>query len=132
MMLPPKKWIPLPKEFMMKRLPNGHHMATKLPFLSNRTTDPDRNENTDIWVIDAKANATMKQITTWTGSDSAPQWSPDGKQIVYLRSTSSDNYIMNDQSVLCVVSKEGGEPKLLSKILDRTVGSSRWTKNGTS
>ncbi|TRX36240.1 S9 family peptidase [Flavobacterium restrictum] len=108
--------------------PDGSQIA----FLSNRTTDPDRNENSDIWVIDAKAKASMKQITTWTGSDTAQQWSPDGKQIAYLRSTASDNYIMYDQSVLCVVSKEGGEPKLLSKSLDRPVSNPRWTKNGTS
>lgn len=108
--------------------PDGSQIA----FLSNRSTDPDRNENSDIWVIDAKKDASMKQITTWTGSDTAPQWSPDGKQIAYLRSTSSDNYIMYDQSVLCVVSKDGGEPKLLSKSLDRPVGSPRWTKSGTS
>lgn len=108
--------------------PDGSQIA----FVSNRTADPDRNENTDIWVIDSKKDAKIKQITTWTGSDSSPQWSPDGKQIAYLRSTSSDNYIMYDQSVLCVVSKEGGEPKVLSKTLDRPVANPRWTKNGTS
>ncbi|MFN3851579.1 MAG: S9 family peptidase [Spirosomataceae bacterium] len=108
--------------------PDGSQIA----FVSNRTADPDRNSNSDIWVIDAKPNAQMKQITTWTGRDSSPEWSPDGKQIAYTRSTSSENYIMYDQSILCVVSKDGGEPKLLSKTLDRPVGSPRWTKDGSS
>lgn len=107
--------------------PDGSQIA----FVSNRTADPDRNSNSDIWVIDAKPNAQMKQITTWTGRDSSPEWSPDGKQIAYIRSTSSENYIMYDQSILCVVSKDGGEPKLLSKTLDRPVGSPRWTKDGS-
>ena len=106
--------------------PDGSQIA----FLSNRTTDPDRNANADIWVIDAKPNASMKQITTWTGRDFSHEWSPDGKQITYLRTTSSDNYIMYDQPILCVISKDGGEPKLLSKSLDRPVGSPRWTKDG--
>lgn len=108
--------------------PDGSQIA----FLSNHTEDPDRNSNTDIWVIDTKPNAQMKQITTWTGGDFSPEWSPDGKQIAYLRTTSSENYIMYDQSILCVISKDGGEPKLLTKSLDRPVGSPQWTKDGAS
>ena len=106
--------------------------GTQIAFLSNHTEDPDRNANADIWVMDAKPNAQMKQITTWAGRDFSPEWSPDGKQIAYLRTTSSENYIMYDQSILCVISKDGGEPKLLTKSLDRPVGSPQWTKDGAS
>ena len=108
--------------------PDGSQIA----FVSNHTEDPDRNSNADIWVIDAKPNAQMKQITTWTGRDFSPEWSPDGKQIAYLRTTSSENYIMYDQAILCVISKDGGEPKMLTKSLDRPVGSPQWTKDGNS
>jgi dipeptidyl aminopeptidase/acylaminoacyl peptidase len=108
--------------------PDGSQIA----FLSNHTEDPDRNSNADIWVIDAKPTGQMKQITTWTGRDFSPEWSPDGKQIAYLRTTSSENYIMYDQSILCMISKDGGEPKLLTKSLDRPVGSPQWTKDGAS
>ncbi len=106
--------------------------GTQIAFVSNRTQDSDRNSNADIWLIDAKANAPIKQLTTWTGRDSSPEWSPDGKQIAYLRTTSAENYIMYDQAILCVISKEGGEPKLLSKSLDRPVSTPRWAKDGTS
>ena len=108
--------------------PDGSQIA----FLSNHTEDPDRNANADIWIMDAKPNAQMKQITTWSGRDFSPEWSPDGKQIAYLRTTSSENYIMYDQSILCVISKDGGEPKLLTKSLDRPVSSPQWSKDGTS
>lgn len=108
--------------------PDGSTIA----FISNRTEDPDRNSNSDIWLIEAKPNAKMKQLTTWAGRDFGMDWSPDGKQLTYLRSTSNENYIMYDQSVLCVVSKEGGEPKLLSKTLDRPVTAPRWAKDGLS
>lgn len=108
--------------------PDGSQIA----FVSNHTEDPDRNANADIWVIDAKPNAQMKQITTWTGRDSSPEWSPDGKQIAYLRTTASENYIMYDQAILCVISKDGGESKLLTKSLDRPVGGHQWVKDGTS
>ncbi len=107
--------------------PDGKQIA----FVSNRTPEPDKNVNTDIWVMEAKKNAAMKQLTTWEGSDSSPLWSPDGQQIAYMRS-SVPKYDMYAHSVLCVVGKEGGEPMLVSAALDRPVGTARWTKDGQS
>lgn len=127
-----KKIDTLTKGIYDETSPKWSPDGTQIAFLSNRTEEPDRNANDDIWLIDAKPNATMKQLTTWTGRDYAAEWSPDGKQIAYLRTTSSENYIMYDQSILCVISKEGGEPKLLSKSLDRPVNSPKWTKDGLS
>ena len=107
--------------------PDGQQIA----FVSNRTVEPDKNQNTDLWVISAKVNAPIKRLTNWSGSDSSPQWSPDGQQIAYLRST-SDGYNMYDQSILAIVSKDGGEPILLSQKIDRPVNTARWAKNGQS
>jgi dipeptidyl aminopeptidase/acylaminoacyl peptidase len=107
--------------------PNGQQIA----FVSNRTAEPDRNQNTDIYVMDAKSKADFKQVTTWNGPDSGPIWSPDGEQIAYLRS-SSDKYDMYDQSILCVVPKNGGEASLLSVAIDRPVSTPRWAKDGQS
>ena len=106
--------------------------GSRIAFVSNRTEDPDRNTNSDIWIIDAKTGSRPKQFTTWKGSDNSPQWSPDGKSIAYLRSTSDENYIMYDQPVLCVQDISGGEVKVLSKTLDRPVSNPRWTKDGKS
>jgi dipeptidyl aminopeptidase/acylaminoacyl peptidase len=106
--------------------------GSKIAFVSNRTEDPDRNENLDIYVMEAKRGAEMKQLTTWKGRDNSPQWSPDGKTIAYLRSTADGNFIMYDQPVLCTINAEGGEPKLLSKDLDRPVGNVRWNKEGNA
>ncbi len=127
-----KKIDTLTKGIYNESSPRWSPDGTQIAFVSNRTADPDRNANSDIWIIDAKPNSVMKQVTTWTGRDSGPEWSPDGKQIAYVRSTSSDNYFMYDQTILCVVSKDGGEPKLLSKTLDRPVGSPLWTKDGVN
>lgn len=108
--------------------PDGSAIA----FVSNRTEDPDKNSNTDIFIIAAKAGATARQLTTWKGSDGSPQWSPDGKTIAYLRSTSDANFIMYDQSILTTVPAEGGEPNLLTRVLDRPVSTPRWNKDGTA
>ncbi len=104
--------------------------SSSIAYVSNTTEDPDKNSNSDIFIIDAKVGATPRTLTTWKGSDGNPQWSPDGKTIAYQRSTSDENYIMYDQSILCTVPASGGEPKLLSKSLDRPVSSARWNKDG--
>lgn len=106
--------------------------GTKLAFVSNRSDDPDRNQNTDIYVMEARKGAAMKKLTTWTGYDNSPAWSPDGKSIAYLRSTASGNFLMYDQPVLAVISQDGGEPTLLSKSLDRPVRNPTWAKDSKS
>lgn len=108
--------------------PDGKQIA----FVSNRSADPDRNENTDVWVIDAHAGAQPKALTTWSGPDVSPRWSPDGKSIAYLQSTSAEKFMFYDQNILAVVSAAGGQPKLLTRALDRPVGSIAWEKDGSA
>jgi dipeptidyl aminopeptidase/acylaminoacyl peptidase len=108
--------------------PDGNTIA----FVSNHTADPDRNENTDIFLMEAKPGAPMKKLTTWAGNDINPQWSPDGKSIAYLQSSSSDAFTMYSENYLAVVSVGGGEPKLLSRQTDRPVRNPRWGADGQS
>lgn len=105
--------------------PDGKWIA----FVSNRTPHPDRNRNTDIWVVEAKAKSVPRQLTTFTGSDSQPVWSPDGKLIAYLQGSDHNmgEYNMNR---LAIVPVAGGEAKLVTASFDRGVSSPQFTPDG--
>lgn len=102
----------------------------QIVFASNRTADPDRNDNSDIYIMDAIPNASMKQLTTWPGVDHQPTFSPDGNSIAYLQSSSDLVYTMYGQDILAVIPATGGAPKLLSKTVDRPVTNINWSKDG--
>lgn len=100
-----------------------------IAFVSNRSADPDKNQNTDIFTIDARPGASMLQLTTWKGRDGNPQWSPDGRYISYLRSTSDADYMMYDQSVVCIMDVVGQNNKPLTLQLDRPAAAQTWAKD---
>ncbi|MEP6926911.1 MAG: S9 family peptidase [Ginsengibacter sp.] len=108
--------------------PDGLQVA----FVSNRTAEPDKNENSAIWLVDAKQRSEAKQLTDFTGAESDPAWSPDGKHIAYLQSSSAENFTMYGENYLAVISKDGGKPNLLSATIDRPVKNPRWSKDGKS
>jgi dipeptidyl aminopeptidase/acylaminoacyl peptidase len=102
----------------------------QIVFTSNRTPDPDKNENSDVYIMDAKPGATMKQLTTWAGSDHTPKFSPDGKFIAYLQSSSNEAFTMYGEDYVAVISKEGDTPRLLSKEVDRPAYNINWSRDG--
>ncbi|WP_298391404.1 S9 family peptidase [Hydrotalea sp.] len=106
--------------------PDGKRIA----FVSNRTSDPDKNDNTDIWVMNAEKGATPKQLTTWAGSDTRPVWSPDGQFIAYLQSSSNQAFTMYGQNILAVVAANGGVSTLLTTAIDRPVSNQQWAADG--
>ncbi len=104
--------------------------GSQLLFVSNRTAEPDKNENSGIWIMDAKPGALAKQLTDFAGAETEPAWSPDGNRIAYLQSSSAENFTMYGEAYLAVIAKEGGKPALLSAPMDRPVKSPRWAKDG--
>lgn len=97
--------------------PDGKHIA----FVSNRTEEPDSNQNTDIWIVPADGErAQPRQLTTNPGPDYSPAWSHDGKSIAYVTVTEPD-IIWYATNHLAVIPVRGGEPRLPLLDLDRNV-----------
>src|SRR6266446_2713333 len=111
--------------------PDGKSLA----FTSNRSTpDPDRNFNSDIWVVAADntdKGAHLAKITTNPGSDRQPAWSPDGKWIAYVTQTDVKVMIYATHH-LAIAPSTGGEQKVLSLAFDRSVRRPRFSADGRS
>jgi dipeptidyl aminopeptidase/acylaminoacyl peptidase len=105
--------------------------GSRISFVSKRTGDPDRNQNTDVWVVEAREGAEARQLTTWEGPNDSPAWSPDGARIAYLRG-GPPKYADYDPAELAVIPAEGGEPTLLTPKLDRPVSRPTWSADGAS
>lgn len=108
--------------------PNGKQLA----FVSNRSTDPDKNENEDIWVMDAMVGAARKKLTEWPGADRNPKWSPDGSTIAYTSTSSNLNFTMYGQNTISLVSPNTGVVQSLAGVVDRYINDFQWSKNGQS
>lgn len=103
--------------------------SKKIAFISNHSEDADKNENDDIFIMDAVPGAIPYQLTTWKGEDINPQWSPDGKFIAYLQSSSDENFTMYGQNILAIIPAGGGQSTLLSATSDKQLYAPRWSKD---
>ncbi|OLC75418.1 MAG: hypothetical protein AUH72_20335, partial [Acidobacteria bacterium 13_1_40CM_4_65_8] len=102
-----------------------------IAFSSNRTDNPDANDNSDIFVVEPKAGAKPRAVTTYQGSDGSPAFSPDGRWIAYTQGGDPKDiwYAMNN---IALVPVDGGAPKILTAGLDRSVSRPQFAPNGAS
>jgi dipeptidyl aminopeptidase/acylaminoacyl peptidase len=110
--------------------PDGKWIA----FVSKRTgADPDRSNNTDVFVVEAKAGAAARALTTYAGDDndsSSPlAWSPDGTQVAYVQGPEARDYAYGLDRLM-VVPAAGGTPRALTTDLDRPAAAPVFTKDG--
>jgi dipeptidyl aminopeptidase/acylaminoacyl peptidase len=109
--------------------PDGKAIA----FISNRTPDPDRNEDTNVYVVEARAGAEARVLTTFEGRDNGtPEWSPDGRWIAYVQGDET-RWLAYHLDKLAIVPSAGGPAKVLTAALDRPVdGRMAWSADGRS
>ncbi len=109
--------------------PDGKSIA----FVSNRTDNPDTNENSDIWIVSADNTDKGKmllQLTKNKDTDSSPVWSPDGKSIAYITIPYNGKFSDFNTSYIALISSKGSTPKALTLNLDRNVASLQFTPDG--
>ena len=101
--------------------PDGRRVV----FVSNRTAEPDANDNTDLWTVEVPDPLTgevpePRRLTSNPGADGSPAFGPEGRWIAYTRDTQPEIiwYAVNE---LAVIPAEGGEPRVLAPELDRNV-----------
>jgi dipeptidyl aminopeptidase/acylaminoacyl peptidase len=113
--------------------PDGSTIA----FVSKRGPDPDRDNNYDIYLIEAKLGAVARQLTTFKGADSDPDWesrlawSPDGKSIAYTQGGAPE-LIYYAVHQLAVIPAAGGQARLIASSLDRNMTRPYWSVDGGS
>lgn len=85
--------------------------------------------NTEIYRI-AVNGAGITALTTRTGPDAAPVVSPDGAKIAYL---GFDDKVLGYQGTqLYVMDADGGNSRVISAGLDRSVDDAKWAADGRS
>ena len=108
--------------------PDGRFLA----FTSNRSENPDGNFNTDVWVVasdNPDKGQTLVQVTKNPGADHSPAWSPDGKWIATVSQIDA-KAIDYATPHLAVSPAMGGEQKVLTLALDRTVRRPTFSADG--
>lgn len=119
--------------------PDGRWIA----FSSNRTAEPDTNNNSDVWLVAPQGGRALR-VTTSEGDDGSPRWSPDSTHLVYRHVPREPAVYANDRLRLVAINApapdshgnaqiEVGHPVELTAALDRPLGSgASWAQDRAS
>jgi dipeptidyl aminopeptidase/acylaminoacyl peptidase len=103
-----------------------------IAYTSNVTNNPDKNSNTDIFLLNLAKGAIPLQLTNFKGANSSPVFSPDNSRIAFLQSSSERNYDMYDLAQLGIYDLKTKTSTVVSKNYDRAFSSIFWSKDGQS
>jgi dipeptidyl aminopeptidase/acylaminoacyl peptidase len=103
-----------------------------IAYVSNVSENPDKNSNTDLFLLNLTKGATPLQITKFKGANNSPVFSPDNTKIAFLQSSSERNYDMYDITQLGVYDIKSKALSIVSKNYDRAFSSIFWSKDGQS
>ncbi|MEO8502952.1 MAG: S9 family peptidase [Acidobacteriota bacterium] len=105
--------------------------GTRIAFTSNRTAEPDFNQNSDIFVVDVEAGATPRALGTSPRTDTAPTWSPDGKSVAWVQGGDPEDLWYDASRIVIASAATGGEHALTGE-LDRNVEKPTFTPDGSA
>jgi len=105
--------------------PDGRFLA----FVSNRTADPDANDDSDVFVVEARAGQSPRRLTTTASFDQSPVFTADGGAVVYVQGGDPKD-IWYGANHVAVVPVGGGVPRPLTRDLDRNVLAPRLSHDG--
>jgi dipeptidyl aminopeptidase/acylaminoacyl peptidase len=108
--------------------PDGKFIA----FSSNITANPDQNSNTDIFLLSTLLGSSPEQLTFYKGANGSPRFSPDGKTIAFLQSSTEADFDMYDLKQLGLIDLKNKTTKILTKNFDRSLENITWNTNGKS
>ncbi|MGI9271244.1 MAG: prolyl oligopeptidase family serine peptidase [Woeseiaceae bacterium] len=107
--------------------------SQRIVFVSNRTETPDRNRNTDLWIVDVdSAGAEPTQLTTHETADASPSWSPDGRTIIYTSTVPDAKRPIYAIPQLTVVDIETGKSAVNPSLSETQVFYPRYAPDGQS
>jgi dipeptidyl aminopeptidase/acylaminoacyl peptidase len=104
----------------------------KIAFTSNQDKDPDRTENSDVFVVDPQPGGKARKLTNFPGPDLGRlAWSPDSKLIAYMQGI-DPKYSAYQMEHLAVVPADGGAARVLTADFDRPVSEPAFTPDGSA
>jgi|GEM_PF-151412 len=111
------------------RIPSGLSMSTDGTCVvwSEKRVDVEKKKAfAGLWLC---RNGQARQFTTGAHNDTAPQLSPDGKRIAFLRTTPPGNGDAKPATQICVMPTDGGDARVL--LAERgSFGAPRWSPEG--
>jgi dipeptidyl aminopeptidase/acylaminoacyl peptidase len=102
--------------------PDGRQAA----YVRASVNGKDDGYDTALWIVPTDGSGLPRQLTNGT-RDTSPRWSPDGKQLAFLRAPTKDGKPQPAQVFLLDMS--GGEARQLTD-LPRGAGSPTWSPDG--
>jgi dipeptidyl aminopeptidase/acylaminoacyl peptidase len=102
--------------------------GTKIAFNASINPDLINNVTADIYVLTLRDNS-VKKLVAQAGPDFNPNWSPDGKWIVFGSAMANPKFFHANLR-LAVVSVEGGAPRSLTDGFDELPSFVEWNADG--
>jgi dipeptidyl aminopeptidase/acylaminoacyl peptidase len=110
--------------------------GARIAFMSNHADDPDRDPSAQLFISDAQPGATEKQLTAPANraSRARPEWSPDGKWIVFLEGDEKKYGAYSMEHLVFVPADGSAAPTRVKAVedLDRGVSGLRFDSDGKS